>query len=205
MNLGLYGGTFDPIHLGHVRPVRAALRELGLDRILVFPTARPPHKPGRTPAPIAVRFAMAELAFLEDERIHVSPHETEKEGAAYTVDTVRWVGERHPEADLHLLVGEDSVRSFDAWREWRTIVDRVTLVGLARPGAGPEGGERTPRFLREAGARIRWLDSVRLDVSSTGIREMLARGEDPGPERVPEPVLDYLRKYDDYREPRTPR
>ncbi len=210
MRLGIFGGTFDPVHLGHVLPLRAALHDLALDRILVFPTARPPHKPEREPAPAAVRFAMVELAFLGDPEIRVSPYETERDEATYTIDTVRWVAGSHPGADLHLLVGEDSVRTLDSWREWEGIVERVTLVGLSRPGTeGVPGSEtasgRLPPFLRDAGARVRWLDSVRVDVSSTEIRDMLARGEDPGTGRVPGPVLDYLRKYDDYREPRTTR
>lgn len=202
MKLGIFGGSFDPVHRGHVLPVLGAIDELGLDRVLVFPTGRPPHKPDRRFAPPAVRFAMAELAFLDRVDVVVSPFELDATGPSYTIDTVRKVAAENPDAELYLLVGGDSVATFDRWRDWRAILDHVTLVALARPGS--ELGDPStplPGFLLDAGARVVRLESVRVDVSSTGLRELLARGEEPSAGTVPDRVLDYLRKYDDYRRP----
>ena len=200
MRLGLYGGSFDPIHNGHVLPVLAAKEQLGLDRVLVFPTARPPHKPGRRFAPAAVRFAMAELAFLDDSGIQVSDFELDPSERSYTIDTVRHVAGEVPEAELYLLVGGDSVATFDTWREWPAILEHVTLVALARPGTALAGdGAALPNFLVRAGARVERVTTVRVDVSSSGLREILSRGEEPPAGTVPDRVLDYLRKYDDYR------
>ena len=103
MKIGLFGGSFDPIHRGHVEPVREARRRLGLERVIYLPTATPPHKPRRALAPALARFAMVELALLGEEGLYVSAHELTPERPAYTVETLEHFRRQMPEAELHFF------------------------------------------------------------------------------------------------------
>jgi nicotinate-nucleotide adenylyltransferase len=198
--IGLFGGSFDPIHNGHILPVREARKGFGLDRVIYLPTAQPPHKPGRRLAPAWSRFAMAELALLHEEGLEVSCHELTPEKPAFTVDTVQHFRRLWPEAELHLLVGGDSFRDFHLWWRWREIVEQARLIVLVRPGAELER-ERLPAELAAL------LDSGRaavaahrpVAVSSTGLRGQFSRGETPEAGAVPKLVIDYVRKYHLYR------
>ncbi|MDH3405204.1 MAG: nicotinate-nicotinamide nucleotide adenylyltransferase, partial [Acidobacteriota bacterium] len=120
MRLGLYGGSFDPIHYGHVRPVLKAVERLQLDRVLYLPTARPPHKAEGPFASPLHRFVMVELALLDHDRLQVSDFEL-VERPAYTVETLEGFAARFPEAQLHLLLGSDSLAAIESWRRWRDL------------------------------------------------------------------------------------
>ncbi|HEX2253359.1 MAG TPA: nicotinate-nucleotide adenylyltransferase [Thermoanaerobaculia bacterium] len=200
--VGLFGGSFDPIHHGHVAPVQAAREALGLERVVVLPTARPPHKPQRRLASPLARFAMVELALLAEPGLYVSDHELTLGRPAYTVETVEWFRAELPDADLHLLVGADSFVELPTWRRWRELTELARLVVLARPGwelarVLPELPAELSRLV-EAG-RIDFVTHRLVDLSATEVREALARGEDPPPGSVPGLVLDYIRKYSLYR------
>ncbi len=134
MKLGLFGGSFDPIHLGHITPVRAARRELGLDRVIYLPTARPPHKPDRILAPAHARYAMVELALLDEEGLYASAHELTLERPAFTIETLEHFRREMPDAELFLLIGGDSLADLHHWVRWREIPAAARLVVLARPG-----------------------------------------------------------------------
>src|SRR5262245_9737320 len=97
MKLGLFGGSFDPIHHGHVRPVLEAVEQIGLDRVVYLPTGRPPHKPNRRLAPALARYAMAEIALLPHSRLEVSGHELSEAAPHYTVDTLLHFRAQHPD------------------------------------------------------------------------------------------------------------
>lgn len=200
--LGLFGGSFDPVHLGHVRPVRAALEALELERVIYLPTSRPPHKPDRDLAPALARYTMVEMALLAEPRLVVSDHEIVQDRPVYTVDTVEHFAAAEPGAELHLLVGSDSFAELDTWHRWRDLVEAVTLVVMARPGwALEEVRPDLPPPLRrrfEEG-RVQVLAEEAVDVSSTEIRRCLARGDSPPAGELPELVLDYIRKYCLYR------
>ena len=205
MKLGLFGGSFDPPHVGHVRPVQEARRSLGLDRVIYVPTARPPHKtdPEDAPeAPAPCRFAMVEMALLEEEGLYASPVELRPDRVTYTVETLEHFRSREPDAALHLLLGSDSLAGLDAWKRWRELPRLARLVVLGRPGAEPARirGD-LPEELRELFDRggIDVVTDAMIDVSSTDIRWRLARGA-PVPEEWMHPlVLDYVTKYRFYR------
>lgn len=202
MKLGLFGGSFDPIHRGHVDSAAAARRMLGLDRILFLPTARPPHKTNQELTPAWARYAMVELALLEAEGCFASPFELSPPRVAYTVDTVGHFRQAHPEAELFLLLGADSYLSLHRWRRWREIVASVALAVLARPGWDPEQpSEGAPEDFRPrlAAARVHVVENPPLPISSTELRESLGRGEEPPPDTVPDLVLRYIHKYALYR------
>ena len=133
MKLGLFGGCFDPIHNGHIRPVRDARSELGLDRVLFLPTAVPPHKPGRQFAPPHARFAMVELALLDEPGLAVSPLELTPERPFYTIDSLRHFRQQDRDAELYLHVGGDGFADLHTWKEWQEVFRLAHLVVLTRP------------------------------------------------------------------------
>lgn len=200
--LGLFGGSFDPIHAGHVAPVLDARREAGLDRVLYLPTARPPHKPGRELAPAWRRFAMVELALLGEGGLYASARELTPEREVFTIDTVEAVAAEEPDADLHLVVGSDSLAELDTWRRWRELIERVRLVALVRPGFEPEAiAPGLPHEIRSKFERgeIRFVARRPLPWSATELRETLKRGAEPPAGALHPLVLDYIRKYALYR------
>jgi nicotinate-nucleotide adenylyltransferase len=200
MRIGLFGGSFDPIHAGHVETVRAARQALGLERVIYLPTAQPPHKPGRKLAPAHARYAMVELALLSEEGLYASPFELTFGRPAYTIDSLEHFRRTYPQAELHLLIGADSFLELEAWWRWREIVDAARLVVLARPGSDLLPAALSPALaeLLDSG-RARVLGQRTIDLSSTDLREILGRGEDPPVAALPPLVLDYVRKYSLYR------
>jgi nicotinate-nucleotide adenylyltransferase len=200
MKVGLFGGSFDPIHRGHLDPVRAAKRELGLDRVIYLPTARPPHKPGRALAPALARYAMVELALLDEEGLEASSHELTLDRPAYTIETLEHFRREMPAAELFLLIGGDSFADLHHWVRFREIPKVARLVVLTRPGWDLEEARLHPEVAALAHAdRALLLQQPPVDVSSTRLRELLAAGL-PLPSRaVPDLVVRYLHKYDLYR------
>ncbi len=201
MRLGLYGGGFDPIHRGHIDPLREAVAELGLERVLYVPTAHPPHKQGEVLAPPWARYAMVELALLDEPRLAVSPHELVA-GPSYTVETLEHFRRQEPAAEWVLLVGADAFAGLSTWRRWRELARLATLGVLQRPGWD---GERfwsalTPELRRLAESpAVALLHNRPVALAATDLRARLAGGELPGPEELPPPVLQYIRKYALYR------
>ena len=197
MRIGVFGGSFDPIHYGHIRPVRAARRRLGLERVLYLPTASPPHKPGRQCAPAWSRFAMVELALLGEEGMQASPLELTLGRPAYTVDSLARLAREHPGDELWLIVGDDSFAQLPTWKSWRRLTRLARLAVLVRPNEKRRLDQGWSDELRRlaAGDRVRFVDNRPVRISSTRLRELLAAGEEVPPRTVPRSVLQYIRKY----------
>ena len=133
MRLCIYGGSFNPPHVGHAAAIRAAQREANLDEVRVIPAAMPPHKALASGSPDAgERFELFRIAFGDMPGVAVSDLEVRREGKSYTVDTVRALRAENPDAELCLLVGTDMLRTFDEWRDFQTILEQVTLLATAR-------------------------------------------------------------------------
>ena len=201
MKIGVFGGSFDPVHFGHIRPVREAVRRLGLDRVLYLPTASPPHKPGGPTAPAWARFAMVELALLEDPRLRASAIELTPGKPAYTIDSLRRLSREHPGDELWLIIGGDNFGQLPTWKSWRQLPRLARLAVLLRPGDERRLESSWPAELRRlaAGDRVEFVPNRPVPVSSTDLRRRLAAGEDPPPRTVPRSVLKYIRKYGLYR------
>jgi nicotinate-nucleotide adenylyltransferase len=201
VRIGLYGGAFDPIHRGHLEPVREALEELRLEQVLYLPTASPPHKGGYQLAPALARYAMVELALLDDARSKVSPHEL-VEGPSYTVETVEHFHALDPAAELFLLVGADAFVGLPTWRRWPALAALAVVAVLQRLDWPPERFERALsaelRGLLDSGRAVR-LSNRPVAAASSELRARLARGERPSPAELPGPVLQYIEKYALYR------
>lgn len=205
--IGLIGGTFDPIHQGHVRPVRAACEACGLDRVLYLPTANPPHKRERRFAPAWARYAMVELALLGEDRLWVSDFEMTGDRPAYTIDTIKHFRALWPEVELYYLLGADAFAQLDTWRRWHEIPSLARLLVMTRPGelSATESGGEAPRRLPPPVAELLADDRVEIfenppeEVSATQVRQRIAQREPVSQDMVPALVLDYIRKYKLYR------
>lgn len=168
MKLGIFGGTFDPVHIGHLIVAQDAYEALGLDRVVFVPAAVPPHKRGRVTATPEQRLAMLRAATEGDPRVTTSDIELRRPGPSYTVDTLREFHERDPEGALYLLLGVDQFREFHTWHEPDEIARLARIVVLARGGADPQS---MPRHYPHE-----WIGVTRIDISATEIRRRIAAG-----------------------------
>jgi nicotinate-nucleotide adenylyltransferase len=132
--IGIYGGSFDPVHLGHLLVAQAAREELSLDRLFFVPAAQSPFKPQSEPAPADQRLRLLRLALAGQSDCEVDDQEIARGGISYTVDTVRSYGRRFPAAQFFYLIGADHVRQLPLWREADTLARLVEFVVIARPG-----------------------------------------------------------------------
>lgn len=188
MKLGIFGGTFDPIHFGHLRAAETAREAAGLDEVAFVPAARSPYK-GDPVSPALDRFAMVTLATAGHHAFSPSDLELRREPPSYTVDTVRALRETRPQDQLFLIVGSDSVAELPGWRESAHILAECTVLAVSRPGAA------RPSATSE---RVTWVEGPGLPVSATDVR---ARVRDGRSIRflVPDPVADYIAKRGLYR------
>jgi len=192
--IGLFGGTFDPPHVGHLVLAEWAWASLRLDRVVFMPAGVPPHKLGRRRSNPAHRLAMTRLAVRGNPALAVSDLEARREGPSYTVDTLRALHRRHPRARLFLLMGADSLADFPTWREPAEIARLATLVVAGRPAGGRLA--RPPRLPR--GTKVVVLDNPLVDISSSRLRTR-ARAGKPLRYLVPDAVAAYVARFGLYR------
>jgi nicotinate-nucleotide adenylyltransferase len=199
MKIGLFGGSFDPIHRGHIEPVQEARRALGIERVYYLPTAVPPHKPqGNLASPLA-RFTQVELALLREEGLFASAHELTPERRAFTAETLEHFRRELPGADLHLFLGADSFLDLPHWHRFRDILSSARLVVLVRPGWPFDRAALPPKLAEIPADRLFFPELQEVGVSSTRVRELFARAEPIPSGWLPEPVLHYIAKYRLYR------
>jgi nicotinate-nucleotide adenylyltransferase len=200
MKIGILGGSFNPIHNGHLAMAEAALRAHGLDRVIFVPAGRPPHKRSDL-APAADRLEMVRLATRGREGVEASGIEIERPGTSYTVDTLEAFRALYPGAELYFIIGEDSVPELPGWREPARILALARIVAVNRPGPPatfkPEAFPGVPRDVidRLEKDRVRMTPSP---IESTRIREAVERGE-PISAWVPGAVEAYIRRQGLYR------
>jgi nicotinate-nucleotide adenylyltransferase len=136
--IGILGGTFNPIHLGHLLTAQDALEQLGLERVIFIPSATPPHKVVDKLATGRDRLRMIKLAIRGNDQFEVDDIEIKRGGKSYSVDTLTALRQRNPRADLYFIIGADSLRELHLWREVARLVTLCTFVTVPRPGFKPE-------------------------------------------------------------------
>lgn len=188
--VGVFGGTFDPVHFGHLRIALELLERTGLSEVRFIPAARPPHRAApRTPA--GLRLAMLEAAVADEPRFVVDRRELDRPGPSYTVDTLESLRLDFPDATLCLLLGMDAFAGLPGWHRWQDVLELAHVVVAERPGARlPDDGE-LGRLVRErrttdAGdlaaartGRIHVEPVTQLDISASGLRAAIRAGRDP--------------------------
>ena len=183
MRLGIFGGSFDPPHIGHLLAAVDAFESLALDKLFFVPAAVQPLKVGRPSAAAHQRLAMVRLLVGADPRFAVDSVEIERAGLSYTVDTLETFAQRFPSAERFFLVGEDAMTAFGAWRDPEQILRLAKLAILRRQGgvAEAEGGHRELGAAADPEGRLPAgtiaLPTRLVDVSSTEIRERIRKGK----------------------------
>jgi nicotinate-nucleotide adenylyltransferase len=185
MNIGLYGGTFDPVHHGHLILAREAREKLALDRVVFVPAAQSPFKPGVISAPSEVRVAMIRAAIEGEDGFALDPSEVERGGTSYTIDTVLAARSRWPDAALFWFIGRDHIPELEKWRRYPELRELVQFVVFAR-GGQDDGGRGFPTIARE------------VDISATDIRARVAHGHSIR-YLVPESVRALIEQHGLYR------
>ena len=190
--LGLMGGTFNPVHNGHLYIAGLAQRELGLEEVRFIPTGDSPHK--RVDMPGTHRLRMVELAIEGRAGFTVSDMEMKRAGRSYTCDTLREIQEREPDAELYFILGGDMFCDITTWRRPDEIARRAVLAVVHRPGDPVGSLEQTClRLERDYGARVRLLSGSGPEISSTQIRRLIGAGQDADA-LLPPPVARYIRE-----------
>lgn len=178
--IGLFGGTFNPPHVGHLRLAALAADAAQLDMVIIMPASVPPHKEAPGLATGEDRIALCRRTFT-DPRFIVSDMELRRAGKSYTVETLRALHDCYPEDKLYLIIGSDMLLSFDRWFSWEEILSLCSLLVLSRendlsPQMLRDYASQTLGLTEEEGFRI--LETAPLELSSTMIRERIAKGED---------------------------
>jgi len=192
LGIGILGGTFDPVHIGHLIGAQAAADQLGLDRVYFVPAAQPPHKSTVPISEAAHRVAMLELALADNERFEISLDEIERGGASYTIDTIRRFRETlKPQDELFFILGADNLVDFTTWKNWQDICRDSRVVSLKREGFGRQR-YRIPEPLQKE--EIIWVEMPLIGISATDIRARVAAGASIR-YRVPQTVAEYIESH----------
>ncbi len=196
MRLGIYGGTFDPVHYGHLLLAEQCREQLALDAVWFMPAATPPHKRDVAITAANHRMAMLELATAGHPGFHVSPHELERGGASYTVDTLSELREADPSRELVLLIGADSLAELPTWREPDRILELATVAAVNR-GREAANLEAVTALLPAAAERVVLVQMPGVDLSATDLRGRAGAGRSIR-FMTPRPVEEYIRQHGVY-------
>jgi len=188
LRLGVFGGTFDPIHLGHLRAAENAREAMALDAVAFVPAGRSPFK-GEPISSSWDRYAMVALATACHRGFEPSERELAREGPSFTVDTIRALRREQPEDEIFLIIGSDTVRDLPSWRDSAELFAQCSVVAVNRPG------EPRPAALP---AGVTWVDGPGLAVSATDVRRRVKEGRSVR-FLVPDAVADYVAKRRLYR------
>ncbi|MCL6559671.1 MAG: nicotinate-nucleotide adenylyltransferase [Firmicutes bacterium] len=202
--LGIMGGTFDPIHYGHLVTAECARYELGLEKVLFIPAGRPPHKPDRRITGPWLRYAMTGLAIASNPFFQASSLEVERPGPSYTIDTVQAITHLFPGAEIYFITGADAVLEILTWKNVEQLLSLCRFIAATRPGYRlMELGEKLyklPVELKQSIVQnIVLMEVPALAISSTEIRRRVREGR-PIKYLLPEPVEEYIIKNNLYRQ-----
>lgn len=187
--IGILGGTFNPIHIGHLVIAQTACEHLGLSRVIFVPSNLPPHKSSRLVVDGKQRYAMIKLAIKNNKQFRLSKFEISREGKSFTIDTVKYFREKYgTDTKLYFIMGSDTYATLDMWRDITEISKLVTFAAIHRPG------EHSPKH--KIKAKQIWAPG--LDIASTQLRNKL-RDRKAIRYIIPDEVLDYIKQHRLYR------
>jgi nicotinate-nucleotide adenylyltransferase len=202
--IGILGGTFDPVHFGHLRPALEIRQALALDEIRLIPCHLPPHRPRPVASP-QQRVAMLEAAVRKYPEFRIDPRELAREGPSYTLDTLTSLREEMGETGLCLLTGRDAFSSLPTWHRWRELIDLCHMVVMTRPGPEAPAAAELANFIQrhrvqdaalleqQAAGLLLFRPVTQLEISATQVRRLLAQGHNAG-FLLPEAVLDIIQQ-----------
>lgn len=192
--IGIMGGTFDPIHIGHLATAEAVRIEYNLDMVLFIPAANPPHKQNIEVAPAMHRYIMTVMATYSNPHFYVSPIEMERSGPSYTIDTIKQLIEQYGDkTELYFITGADAIQEIPTWNKIDELLDLCCFVAAARPGCICTLDNIKNHFGAKGRKKIHRLPTPELEISSTDIREKVRLGKSIK-YIVPESVEQYILK-----------
>ncbi len=197
--IGLLGGSFDPPHLAHLALGRVALQALALDELRWLPAGAPWQKAGRLLAPAEHRVAMLAALLADEARCVIDPRELHRAGPTFTIDTVRELQAETPDADWFLIIGQDQFARFDTWRDWRELMQGLTLAVAGRAGSAPVAPPAVAALLAQKTTHVVALDLPRQDIAASDIRARVAAGQ-PVAALVGERVAGYIGQHRLYQQ-----
>ena len=183
MKIGILGGTFNPIHIGHLILAEEAREKLGLDKVIFVPTFLPPHKVTSDIAPASDRLTMIKLAIRSNKYLIVSDSEIKRNGRSYTIDTIKEFKEKFGSDDLYFIIGSDLLKYLEEWKDLNEIIKMVKFIAATRPGYPLE---RIPSYINTLPIRA-------VDISAFEIRECVKENKSFR-YLLPERVFDYIKK-----------
>lgn len=179
MRIGIFGGTFDPVHLGHLIVAEQCREQARLDQVWFIPSARPPHKQDRPLTPFEQRVEMLRLALAGQPAFQINEIEKDRPGPSYTADTLDVLSRDHSDADFHLILGSDCLADLPFWHEPARIIARAGLLIVSRPGWPVWPAEQLRAALHlsaEVSLRLQGIDVPQIDISSRDLRRRAAEG-----------------------------
>ena len=198
--VGIMGGTFDPIHIGHLILGENAYLQFGLDKVVFMPSGNPPHKKERDGGTDLQRMDMVKLAIASNTHFEISDIEMNEEGYTYTYRTLEKLVKEHPDTEYYFIIGADSLFYFDTWKNPQRIADACTLVVATRNHTSDEKLDEKIEFVRKRfNANIEKLDTENIDCSSSQIRSWIKAGHTVK-YYVPDTVINYIHTYHVYSE-----
>jgi nicotinate-nucleotide adenylyltransferase len=189
LRVGIFGGAFNPPHIGHLVCAQEALVKLELERVLFVPVGVPPHRELEYDPGAEVRFEMVELAATDDERFEASRIELDREGPSYTSDTLEQLASESPKDELFLILGGDQAASLPTWHEPENVLERATVAAFERVSWGRNAIQI--KIGRLGAGRVRYLDMPLIQVSSSAVRRRVREGL-PIRYLVPDKVASYI-------------
>jgi nicotinate-nucleotide adenylyltransferase len=197
--IGIFGGTFDPPHLGHLILAAEASAQLGLERLLWVLTPDPPHKHGQSIAPLNHRLEMVKLAIADDPQFELSTVELDRPGPHYALDTVQILADQNPRTKLVYLMGGDSLRDLPTWHRPADFISACHLIGIMRRPGDTLDLTALEKSLPGLTAKVRFVEAPLLDIAAREIRARIGEGR-PFRYFLPGQVYDHIKRHGLYRE-----
>jgi nicotinate-nucleotide adenylyltransferase len=196
--IGILGGTFDPVHNGHLTIASEVKEKLGLKKVLFIPAGQPWQKSYRKITPTGQRVKMVELAIAQVPEFELSYIEVDRPGSTYTVDTMAELSKKYDSEELYFIIGWDALLGAPYWKEPEKIIKLCYVVTVPRPGITPPYVAELDKVIPGIAERLIMLESPLVDISSSDIRERVAKGR-PYADLVPKEVADYIKSNGLYR------